>query len=383
MKKTPSGRGHTLKSVYFWPDTAGALFSGPGSGIHAELDAVLGLVDFADSYVLNDTTAVAGATWDIPGPVCDFLWDEASRSDAVATIGYGPKYDFDMIPIDAALNIPRVEEELRQIGRRTPKWEKLADKANLLQAKAYIMLADRESGTYIPERLYGLRAIETYGDIVAATPHTTFNTVRARLVNELRVTGEEPAWRLTTPCLLAEALRNARTPNGIFQALRDLRSSYAAKNYRLLLRTATDTNQPQTDRRSALRELIENSSAAFNREGLRSGIPKWFKWSVLLSSAAISALFPHEALVAAAVPFLADAGGELSAWLRRRGNVFFVLEKAANVDMFGELKRLFPHIRFVGEHLQHFLTNRNFGFPDEISLEKYVLSRRSNQDVVW
>jgi hypothetical protein len=136
-----------------------------------------------------------------------------------------------------------------------------------------------------------------------------------------------------------------------------LRYSAAARHYRELVRTVVDEGRPDEERQKALRELEAQQNLAFTKEGMGTRIPRVFKLSVALSSFAVGYFFPP----AAAAPILLELAEGIDTWVRNRNNIFEYYAAASYDDLYAELKRLFPHIRFQPDHLAHFLQHRHFG----------------------
>lgn len=365
----------SLRSILFWPDRTWALFEDVGQAT-TQLDGALELMEFADSYVLNDRTAIAGITWHGHSSTAEFIESEVQRKGSIETIGYGPRFDFDITPLDLALDLPKFEKQLNKMKadrqEYTPEYDALADHARVLQAQSYIMLADREGAVYVPERLYGWKALEAYHQTARRSPHFTVEKFKEQLVSELMLDPHQPGFQVSVPCFLAEALRESHSPTTLWESLRQLRNSASAKKYREMMRVYTSDERSLKEKREAVNEIQATADAMFSGEGLKSRVPKWAKWTIGLSAGAIGILFPPAALPALAVPFLLEGGEEIDNWLRRRSNIFSIYARTANIDLYSELKRHFPHLKFGPPHLDHFLRERNFGWPDEFALWQYL-----------
>jgi hypothetical protein len=194
-------------------------------------------------------------------------------------------------------------------------------------------------------------------------------TFAKRLKEQLSlIHARDSAIRTLIPSFLFEALKSSETPGGLGPALRDLRYSAAARHYREMVRVMTNEEEPEEQRQSAYRDLDAQVSTAFSKEGLKPRIPRMFKLTVALSSFAVSLLFP----LAAVAPLLVEAGEELDRWIRLRNNIFEHYPVASYENLHKELKRLFPSIGFQAQHLAHFLQHRDFGWPDELSVYKFL-----------
>ncbi len=80
-----------LRSVILLAGHFDQLLSGSASGF-SQLDGVLELLDFANSYVLSDRIAIGGAPVLGVGDISWFLHDLAQETQAIEVIGHGPLY---------------------------------------------------------------------------------------------------------------------------------------------------------------------------------------------------------------------------------------------------------------------------------------------------
>ena len=384
MNEQKSSAG-LVRSVMFVPGNYEALYS--RDSVYAQLDGVLELLDIADNYVLNDTTVFGGVTLHSPvddNHIREFLLREADSSDAVEIVtgddlktlrehlganDLGSQIEeFDRYAEQQIKQTEDIEAQSnlrRDFGlARRPMFEEL----NVLEAQAYILLADRMNASYIPERLFGYKAIEKYPNIIRKSPHFAKQEFIKKLKDRLSVIhATEATTKTLVPSFLLEALRASQTSAGMCSALQDLRYSSSAVSYRELVRAMVDENKPEEERHKAFRELEAYLNSALAQEGLQARTPRVFKLTIALSAFAVSYLFPPAAIA----PLLIEIGEELDLWIRRRNNIFEHYPAASYAELYTELKRLFPSIRFKAEHLGHFLEHRNFGWSDELFSSLY------------
>jgi hypothetical protein len=394
-----STRGHqdasSLRSVLFVPGRFSDLFSSRYP--YGQLDAIGEILDFANCYVLNDAVTVSGLSFRFSdNSFGKFVETEIESSDSVETVGYGAQYKFDITPFDESLKIPDYETQLKDMDRATEEFKltvenlvdpapfeaeqirsmeadysSLADEARVLQQQSYIWLADRLQATYVPERLYGRKALESYPKALRQAAHSTEEEFRKRLSSEVESLVSLDDLEVHVPSFFVEALRESQTIDGIWHALRDLRYSQAAETYRSLVRVVVDDNKPIRERQSARRELQAQADAIFSGESLKSRIPQSVKFVIGLSSAVVGVLIPTTAILAGAAPVLVEGLETVDQWLRRRANIFWIYSQAREANLFSELRRLFPSISFEAGHLDHFLKERNFGWSEALERDLY------------
>src|SRR4051794_37689284 len=104
-----------LRSVMFVPGDYPSLFNDSPHDRYAKLRGVLELLEFANSYVLNDKTAMGGLPNDIAwhaerasspiqeDDISKFLYDELARSNSVEPIGDRHGAELDLSEIEKAL----------------------------------------------------------------------------------------------------------------------------------------------------------------------------------------------------------------------------------------------------------------------------------------
>jgi hypothetical protein len=384
-----------LRAVQFVAGKSSGLFFGRSP--YSQLDAVAEVLDFANSYVLNDTIAVSGLSFRLSNNgFAEFVAREAESSDSVEMIGNGSKYTFDITPFDECLGIPDYENRLNNLDRsrdeyartlKSPhdptaleeemirnieaKYDQLADEARVLQQRSYILLADRLRATYVPERLYGKKALESYTTSLPQVVHSTEEEFRKRLASELESLASPNDLEVHVPSFFVEALRQSETMDGIWRALRDLRYSKAAETYRSLARIVVDDSRSLNERRNARQELKGRADAVFTGDSLKSRIPRSVKFVVGMSSALVGVLIPATAIFAASAPVMIEALDGVDQWFRKRANMFEIYKQIEETDLFAELKRLFPTISFGPDHLAYFLKERNFGWPKVLDQDLY------------
>lgn len=395
---TDSQDAALLRSVLFVPGRFSDLFSSRNP--YSQLDAIGEILDFANCYVLNETVAVSGLSFGFSqnseNGFAKFVKLEIESSGTVESVGQGSRYKLDITPFDESLNIPEYEKQLKEMDRATEEYEltlvdcidptpfeadqlrnmkaeynRLANEARVLQQQSYILLADRLHATYVPERLYGRKAIESYPKALRQAVHSTEEEFRKRLSSEVGSLASPEDLEVHVPSFFVEALRESETRDGIWHALRDLRYSKAAEAYRSIVKVVVDDNKPIKERQSARLELQGQADAIFSGESLKSRIPRSVKFVVGLSSTVVGVLIPATAIFAGAAPVLVEGIDAVDQWLRKRANIFDIYAQSVEVNLFSELKRLFPSISFEAGHLAHFLKERNFGFSEELERDLY------------
>jgi hypothetical protein len=247
----------------------------------------------------------------------------------------------------------------------------------VLQAQTYILLADSENAVYIPERMFGYKALENYGNVLRLSPNPIEERFREALATRLSdYYRGRPATNVYVPCFLSEVLRNSSTRAGIPASLRQLRDSHAARRYRELARVVVAPDSSIKNWDEARGELQGLADSAFKKEGLKSRVSEGLKVTAGLSCAAVSTLFPHAAAASAAklIPAGIPALDYLDKWFRRRTNLFETYAATASIDLYAEIKRLFPTVGFQGPQLQHFLTTKNFGWPNQKEFLRFMMS---------
>lgn len=249
----------------------------------------------------------------------------------------------------------------------TMRRDQLFEEANVCEARAHLALADSKDSIYIPDRYFGVKALESYPRILERTPHFGKEQFLKQMKDKLdRIHSLDPPIKSSIPSFLFDALASSESTRGIASALRELRYSDAARYYRELARTGINITLTVKERLKALNEIEEMADSAFKQEGLEPRVTRSFKFTVALTSAAVAYFFPGAAPVAAGTPLLIEAAEQLDHWIRQRTNIFQHYPVASYENLFQELKRLFPGIRFKQEHLAHFLQNRNFGWSKDI-----------------
>ena len=372
-----------LKAVMFWPGHHTYLFDASKYYATTQLDGVLELLQLCNSYVLNDITAVGGHPAVKPWAKDEFsafVVEQAETGQAIQTIGQSATYLLDLTPFENELGISaavKKSNEVYETEGRSPEHTRLSDEVMVLQAQSYILLADREDAIYIPERMYGYRALEKYANVPRQSRHLTEERFREALMAKLSdYYRGRPATTVHVPCFLSEVLRNSSTRAGIPKALRQLRDSRAAKNYRELARVLATKETSLKDWDKAGKELQGLSDSAFGKEGMKTGVSAGLKLTAGLTSAAVGALFPQLAVAFPAkfLPSLVATLEYVDKWVRRRTNLFETYASTTSIDLYAELSRLFPTIGFQGPQLQHFLTTKNFGWPNREEFLQFMTS---------
>src|ERR1700693_204325 len=103
-----------VRSVMFLAGEFEALNSGDG---YAQLDGVLELLNFANSYVLSDHTAIGGALTQRRGVISEFLGRHAQESDDIEVIGHGSQYSWDLLPFEDRSKMDALEGRLEELDR--------------------------------------------------------------------------------------------------------------------------------------------------------------------------------------------------------------------------------------------------------------------------
>lgn len=374
-----------LQAVMFIPGNYSSLFNSSKYRLFDQLDGVRELLDIADSYVLNDTTIVRGLRLHDDNDMRRFLLHETERSDSVEMIN-----DEELSSFQQHLGVYELDSQIREFDKscdhQLSQIEDYVVRSDLMrdfdlargslfneindrEAQALILFTDKIEASYIPERLFGDKALKSYPDLLNKSPHFMKEDFAKRLMEQLSlIHARDSAIKTMIPSFLFEALKSSETSGGIGSALRDLRYSAAARHYREMVRVMTNDEEPEEERQSAYSDLDAQVSTAFSKEGLKPRIPRMFKLTVALSSFAVSLLFP----LAAAAPLLIEAGEEIDRWIRLRNNIFEHYPVASYENLHTELKRLFPNIGFQPPHLAHFLQHRDFGWPDKLSTYKFL-----------
>jgi hypothetical protein len=385
---------HTdLRSVMFLAGACDWLLH-PSDG-YRQLDGVLELLEFANTYVLSDRIAIGGSPPMGHGEISGFIANLADQTDAIEFIGESPRYQFDLRHYE---DRPRMASLSRRIDkldlaersrepnsgregdeakrRRSDERERCFDKLNLLVARAYILLADANSAAYVPDRIFGVRALEGYPEALSqSTQLREHETFRRQLVEQLRSRPEEVSVETRVPSFLLDALHAASTWQGAFSALTDMRLSAAAQQYRDLVHRSGSPDL--NERREARIELTRNSRSAFEREGLSGGSNRWIVPTVGLSAAAIAFLFPDAGVIAGLVAAVPPVIGSIRDWQRERNNFFEFYNRPLDYDLYDELTRIFPKIKFRSENLQHFLSKRDFGWSENLNWWRDVRLQRA------
>jgi hypothetical protein len=365
----PEGAQVELRSVMFLGSNFDHLLYSSTSGF-TQLDGVLELLNFANNYVLSDRVAIGGALIQGLGEISKFLAGLARETKDIEVIGHGPRYTFDQSPFEDRSRMDFLDERITELSHENKSYSdeerQCFDEINLLEARAYILLADAVAAAYVPDRLFGVRALESYsGTLDQSTYLQEHETFRRELIDQLRSGSGDDSIVTAVPSFLLEASRNAQNWQGMFAAMRDIRDSDAAQHYRDLVRRSR-SDDPNVRRESRV-ELVRNSRAAFEREGLSGGLNRWIVPTVGLSAAAIGFLFPMAApifgLVAAVPPVIESLHG----WCRDRNNLFEFYNHPVDSDLYDELSRIFPSIKFHRENLSHFLSKRDFGWSENLN----------------
>jgi len=337
---------------------------------YRQLDGVLELLEFANSYVLSDRTAIGGAPVLGVGDISTFLGRQARETDAIEVIGHGPTYSWDLVPFQDRSRMDSLENRLDELDRvdqeeYSAERQRSFEDLNILEAQAYILLADAKGAAYVPDRVFGVQALEHYSEGLDRSQHLReHDAFRQQLTEQLRSRPNDISVITRVPSFLLEALHSARTWEGIFSALSDMRQSTAARHYRDLVRHSRSDDLKE--RRESRLELTRASRSAFEKEGLSGGLNRWIVPTIGLSAAAIAFLFPTAAPaagMAAAVPPVIES---LRAWLRVRNNLFEFYNRPLGTDLYDELMRVFPKIRFRRENLEHFLSKKDFGWSEDL-----------------
>lgn len=334
----PEAAQADLRSVIFLAGACDWLLQ-PSDG-YTQLDGVLELLEFANSYVLSDHIAIGGAPPAGNGEISRFIATLAKNTDAIEFIGEGPRYQFDLLRYEDRPHMDLLVSRIKELDlverNRDPgagrEWdeaerqryaerERCFDELNLLVARAYILLADAHSAAYVPDRIFGVRALERYPEALNQSAQLRENeTFRNHLVEQLRSRPDDISVETRVPSFLLNALHAGRTWQGVFSALADMRFSAAAQHYRDLVRRSESADL--NERREARIELTRNSRAAFRREGLSADLNRWIIPTVGLSAAAVAYLFPPASPIAGLVAAAPPVIDSIQAWLRDRKNLF-------------------------------------------------------------
>jgi len=357
-----------VRSVMFLAGAFDALTrSGDG---YRQLDGVLELLEFANSYVLSDRIAIGGASVLGMGDISTFVQRQARETDAIEVIGHGPKYSWDLVPFQDRSRMESLENRIDELDRvdrdeDSAERQRSFEDLNIMEAHAYILLADAKDAACVPDRVFGVRALEQYSERLDRSQHLReHEAFRQQLTEQLQSNPNDTSVITRVPSFLLEALHAARTWEGMFSALSDIRHSTAARHYRDLVRRSR--SEDLNERRESRLELTRASRSAFEKEGLSGGLNRWIVPTVGLSAAAIAFMFPTAGSAAglvAAVPPLIES---LRAWVRVRNNLFEFYNRPLGADLHDELVRVFPKIRFRRENLEHFLAKKDFGWSEDL-----------------
>lgn len=337
---------------------------------YRQLDGVLELLEFANSYVLSDRIAIGGASVLGMGDISTFVQRQARETDAIEVIGHGPKYSWDLVPFQDRSRMESLENRIDELDRvdrdeDSAERQRSFEDLNIMEAHAYILLADAKDAAYVPDRVFGVRALEQYSERLDRSQHLReHEAFRQQLTEQLQSNPNDTSVITRVPSFLLEALHAARTWEGMFSALSDIRHSTAARHYRDLVRRSR--SEDLNERRESRLELTRASRSAFEKEGLSGGLNRWIVPTVGLSAAAIAFMFPTAGSAAglvAAVPPLIES---LRAWVRVRNNLFEFYNRPLGADLHDELVRVFPKIRFRRENLEHFLAKKDFGWSEDL-----------------
>jgi hypothetical protein len=338
---------------------------------YSQLDGVLELLNFANSYVLSDRTAIGGAPVVETGEISRFLSEQAQQSEAIELIAHGSMGSLDLSPFEDRTRMDDLVKRAKESERSSAGYKQAFEEANILAARAYILLADANDAAYIPERLFGVRALEGYSEVAEHSAHLReHEKFRRQLTEKLNSSPDDISFVTRVPSFLVEALHEAQTWQGVFAALSDLRNSNAARYYRDLLRRSRSADPKE--RYEARDELSRASEASFKREGLTGSLDRWIVPTVGLSAAAVAVLFPHAAVfggVATAIPPVFES---IRRWHRNRHNLFEFYDRSMGPDLYDELMRVFPGIKFWRENLWHFLSKRDFGWSEDLHFWRRV-----------
>jgi hypothetical protein len=335
-----------------------------------QLDGVLELLEFANAYVLSDRVALGGAPSVGLGQISELIENLTHQDYSVEVIGHSQQYDFDLTPFEDRHRIDELQTRMKELDRYEPthsaEWKSCFDEANTLEARAYILLADARGAAYVPDRIFGVKALEGYSEVLQQSHHLQdHDQFRRKLAEQLQTRPGDQAITTVVPSFLLEACRNAQTWQGVFSALRDIRNSDAAQRYRALaLRSNSDIPK---ERREARVELARNGRFAFERETMPGGLNRWIVPTVALSSAAIAILFPAAAPIVGFVATVPPLIESIRGWQRERNNLFEFYNHSIGADLYVELKRIFPAIQFGPENLSHFLSERDFGWSKDLN----------------
>ena len=357
-----------MKSVMFLAGAFDALTrSGDG---YWQLDGVLELLEFANSYVLSDQTAIGGAPALGMGEISTFIRQQADETDAIEVIGHGPEYSWDLSPFQDRSRMDSLENRIDELDRLdldedSAERQRSFEDLNILEARAYILLADSKDAAYVPDRVFGVKALEHYSEGIDRSQHLReHQAFRQQLTEQMQSRPDDTSVVTRVPSFLLEALHAARTWEGVFSSLSDIRYSSAAIHYRDLVRLSRSDDL--NERRESRLELSRASRSAFEKEGLTGGLNRWIVPTIGLSAAAIAFLFPTVGPAAGMVAAVSPVIESMRAWLRVRNNLFEFYNRPLGTDLYEELVRVFPKIRFRRENLEHFLLKKDFGWSEDL-----------------
>jgi len=338
---------------------------------YRQLDGVLELLNFANSYVLSDRTAIGGAPVVGMGEISEFLSEQSKQSEAIELIAHGRVGSLDLSPFEDHGRMDYLVKRAKKYDPGTTEYKEAFEEANILEARAYILLADANDAAYIPERLFGVRALEGYSEVAEHSVHLReHEKFRQQLTERLKSSPDDISFVTRVPSFLVEALHAAHTWEGIFAALSDLRNCNSARYYRDLLRRSRSSDPKE--RYEARDELTRASEASFKREGLSGSLDRWVVPTVGLSAAAVAVLFPHAAVFAGVATAIPPVFESIRRWHRNRENFFDFYTRSMGPDLYDELVRVFPGIKFWRENLWHFLSKRDFGWSEDLHFWRRV-----------
>jgi hypothetical protein len=339
-----------------------------------QLDGIRELAEIADSYILNDTTYIGGLRQRDPAVVAEFFRSEVDAGSILLVT------DDDINPFRTKLGILDADRRMWEDERANLRayqemddreqaeefraafrldYESRFEEVNTREALAFLYFADQRSAAYIPERLFGFKAIARYREEL---PKLRWRNADFRMALQKRV-GEWDHLPLTAhiaPSFLLEALRSAATPKGLFATLRQLRDSDAAVHYRKLTNVTLNGTVSLRERAEAAEEL----NHIFSGSTPSPRITRKLKATVALSSAAVAFFFPAIAAGAAAAPALVEAAEAIDEWLRRRTDIFHGYPKGSYDDLDVELRRVFGNIKFTSAQLAHFMETLTFDWSN-------------------
>jgi hypothetical protein len=366
-----------------------------------QLAAVIQLLDFANAYVLNDCTIIAGNTWGGRYGSDDFLSEfinnEIIHADSIELLG-SPLIEkssariHDVQPYFEAAGTDGLSKHVKELQSKSDRllsqlstvsefeyentkrkyWDAMdrttaaEDESRVRQMQSYMLFADRTGAESVPEYLYGIEALRTYptfidkiGCTISRRPfHEHFQKLSEELIRRLKEPVELSNIEfLRQPCFLVEALRTVESGQGLGHALRELRQSAAAMSYRELNRKRLYSSSI-SEKGEAENELQRAVSQYFGKEGFESRVPAVVKVIAALSTLGVGHFFPALAYVGGLVT--AGLGGVeiASAYIRKRRCPFLGLFNDNSGTLFTELHAKFPNIAFEPADLAAKLAER-------------------------